>query len=259
MKPSAGFSLGTATEIDGFPPGRSAACGRFPQTEIDFFRADFDLIEAELNIRAQQETGVPVTPENFVLTDAIKNNIQAQIAEALGQFRQGELRSGRQAHMSLPPRPPREGARKLGSRQHIGGTIDSELLKRIDQEKRKRGLTTSEMLDAMAWHFFDKPKLSFELEGEYVERPTKPRPGRQNARQLTPEEAKRANLPIDAWIAVTEDGLIELLQLDENCGLKYEPLTAQLRLRTYPSRCLPNGGHLDDRVEKLIYYWMHGE
>jgi hypothetical protein len=55
-----------------------------------------------------------------------------------------------------------EGLKKLGSRVKISVTIDAELMRLLETERKLRNITLSTMIDAMAWHYFDRPKLSFE-------------------------------------------------------------------------------------------------
>ena len=64
----------------------------------------------------------------------------------------------------LPPPPPKEGQRYTFNRQKLGGTVDSELYDLFRDECDRRGLTVSRLLDAVLWHYFGKPKLSFQRE-----------------------------------------------------------------------------------------------
>ncbi len=61
-----------------------------------------------------------------------------------------------------PPAAPLRGLKKLGTRVKIAGTIDKSLMDLIEAERKSRNVTLSAMIDLVAWHYFDKPLLSFQ-------------------------------------------------------------------------------------------------
>jgi hypothetical protein len=66
----------------------------------------------------------------------------------------------------LPPTPPMVGKGYVGERVKIAGTIDRALMDRINAEIKKRGIRLARLLDTMAWHYFDRPPLSFQDEDD---------------------------------------------------------------------------------------------
>lgn len=78
------------------------------------------------------------------------------------------LPGGLDDNCPLPPMPDRvQGDRGLpvddGYRVKIASTVDAELSVLLDKWRRKRGLTLAKAIDTALWHFFGRPKLSFEL------------------------------------------------------------------------------------------------
>jgi len=66
----------------------------------------------------------------------------------------------------LAPSAPTEGKKILGPpREKLGVTIDKILMDMLEKEKKKRGVSMSRMLDTICWHFFGRPRLSFQEEG----------------------------------------------------------------------------------------------
>ncbi len=49
-----------------------------------------------------------------------------------------------------------------GGRVKLAGTVDVELERLFREECTKRGMSVSRLLDTVIWHFFGKPRLSFE-------------------------------------------------------------------------------------------------
>lgn len=64
--------------------------------------------------------------------------------------------------LEMCPRPPRD-AKVAGAKTAI--TIDPNLWD-ILQKYYQEGLSISHMVDSALWHFFGKPKLSFETKSE---------------------------------------------------------------------------------------------
>lgn len=64
---------------------------------------------------------------------------------------------------------PREGKGRPpspGHREPLGTTLDGELYKLFREECIKRGMTAARLLDTIIWHYFGKPRLSFEISDE---------------------------------------------------------------------------------------------
>ena len=110
-----------------------------------------------------------VTPENLSEEDvreffqlmqgtgrpSEKGSISTKMPLARYMARRGDLDE-------LPPTPPKEGQRYTINRQKLGGTVDSELYDLFRDECDRRGLAVSRLLDTVLWHYFGKPKLSFQ-------------------------------------------------------------------------------------------------
>jgi hypothetical protein len=67
------------------------------------------------------------------------------------------------SHESLPdaPRPRIFHKKKEGQREKLSTTIDSVLFELIKQ-RQQSGQQLSHVLDSALWHYFGRPKLSFE-------------------------------------------------------------------------------------------------
>ena len=63
----------------------------------------------------------------------------------------------------MAPRAPIVKKHKIGRREKLAITVDGELFDRL-QEMYQDGVSISHVIDSALWHFFGKPKLSFELE-----------------------------------------------------------------------------------------------
>jgi len=48
-------------------------------------------------------------------------------------------------------------------RPKIAGTVDAELMRRLEEWRKERGISLSRALDTALWHLLGKPKLSFEM------------------------------------------------------------------------------------------------
>jgi hypothetical protein len=71
----------------------------------------------------------------------------------------------------LPPRTPRvDGGRKFrGERATLPGCrVDKSLFDLFEAEREKENRSASELMQAILWHHFGKPKLSFEDDSENV-------------------------------------------------------------------------------------------
>jgi hypothetical protein len=81
--------------------------------------------------------------------------LESAVKEVLGSL---ECNPPGQSHQ-MPPQPERITDRRW---EKLAGTCDCELVKLFHDERRKRRLSVSHMLDYVLWNFFDKPLLSFE-------------------------------------------------------------------------------------------------
>jgi hypothetical protein len=61
------------------------------------------------------------------------------------------------------PRPRIFHKKKEGQREKLSSTIDCVLFELIKQEQQM-GQQLSHILDSSLWHYFDRPKLSFEAD-----------------------------------------------------------------------------------------------
>ena len=70
----------------------------------------------------------------------------------------------------LPPLPinVEKTRRHLVQREKLSGTVDAELLKLFENQRKQSGYSTSRMLDVVLWNYFSigkphRPQMSFEL------------------------------------------------------------------------------------------------
>ncbi len=63
------------------------------------------------------------------------------------------------------PRPRIFHKKKEGRREKLSSTVDSALFELIKQ-KQQTGQQLSHILDSSLWHYFGRPKLSFEADDE---------------------------------------------------------------------------------------------
>jgi hypothetical protein len=63
---------------------------------------------------------------------------------------------------SLAPYPPRRGHKFAGDRDRISVTIDGNLLKLPENNRKTLGLSMSRIVETAVWKYFDQPPLSFE-------------------------------------------------------------------------------------------------
>jgi len=93
------------------------------------------------------------------IVEIVKAEVRAMLEDPTVPKFQGEL----------PPTPaekiPGEKGRKIapGGRKKLASTLDRELERRFQEWREERGLTLSRGLDVVFWHFFGKPKMSFEV------------------------------------------------------------------------------------------------
>ncbi len=111
----------------------------------------------------------PVRPETAEVNidkklRTLESNLKKYIDSRIEEMQKG---LSEVAKVDTPPLPPKKGpAGKAfaGSKKDIRALIDSELWKLFDNECRNRfGGNQSRALDAILWHYFGKPKLSFEV------------------------------------------------------------------------------------------------
>ena len=63
-----------------------------------------------------------------------------------------------------PPEPERVPGTRKENRdwERISATVDSNLIKHFNLERKKRRMTTSRLLETILWNHFGKPRLSYE-------------------------------------------------------------------------------------------------
>lgn len=68
----------------------------------------------------------------------------------------------------LPPEPEelqdsgKGGRRQTRTYEKLSATVDTELFKRFRAERKERGLSAGRLLDAILWHWYHKPELSYQ-------------------------------------------------------------------------------------------------
>jgi hypothetical protein len=122
--------------------------------------------------KAHDLSNRPYVSATTPLPEAWRNQIIHIVQKELATLRTSiqKLPTDQRREMEPAPTP---GARipggkkgkpiKPGKRIKIAGTIDSELYRLIREWENDRGTTLSYALDTAIWHFFNKPKLSFEI------------------------------------------------------------------------------------------------
>ncbi len=123
---------------------------------------------AELQLHSQDElqadTATP-SPERYVTKDELRyelRKLMVLIQDA--QHPMLAIQSQLDDYPPLPPTAPIIGIKKAGQRVKIAGTIDKALMDLIQKEAHRRGVALSTILDTMAWHYYGKPALSFQLD-----------------------------------------------------------------------------------------------
>jgi hypothetical protein len=94
-----------------------------------------------------------------------------QIVEKIIDRRLLELKEGlltKQYGLELAPARSfikgKRGKQENRKSRPIATSIDSELYKRFQADRKRYGVSESFMLDSIIWHFYQKPKLSYELD-----------------------------------------------------------------------------------------------
>jgi hypothetical protein len=63
---------------------------------------------------------------------------------------------------SLAPYPPKQGHKFAAERGRISVTLDSNLLKLLEEKRQSVGLSMSRMVETAVWIYFNQPPLSFQ-------------------------------------------------------------------------------------------------
>lgn len=122
--------------------------------------------------RKKREAPSPVTTMSPDINDMIDELAgdntkitRAEVADIVRVLVSSMTRLSRDLPDEYPPSGKIKGSKKhLGTRADLRCLIDAELLKRIQHEAESRfGGNFSRCMDWIVWHFFGKPKLSFEI------------------------------------------------------------------------------------------------
>jgi hypothetical protein len=120
-------------------------------------------VPAEPN-RNDAETGEDlVTRREF--REALKD-LEAMIENKISQVKAGmevsKIQKAPDGYPELAPQPAMTGKKFTVGRQKLGVTIDSVLMEKLEKESKTRGISMSRMVDTVVWHYFGRPRLSFE-------------------------------------------------------------------------------------------------
>lgn len=72
------------------------------------------------------------------------------------------VQKGSEESLELAPSLPKTKKVRGPARQRLGVTIDWNLMRLLDKERRRRRISMSRMIDTICWHYFGKPQLSFQ-------------------------------------------------------------------------------------------------
>jgi hypothetical protein len=117
-------------------------------------------------LRAQRKVirKTPALPEEWKsqIIQIVREEIQAMMESQMLPKDRTEL-APKLSHDQKVMDPKSKRKKGPARRPKIAGTVDPELIHRFEEWRKERGLTLSHGLDTVLWHFFDKPKLSFEI------------------------------------------------------------------------------------------------
>lgn len=92
----------------------------------------------------------------------LMQTIEARISAAMA----GTTQAAKVDNYDMPPMPPKIGAagkQFAGRKSDLRARVDSELMKLLESQAREHfSGNMSRCLDAVLWHYFNKPRLSFE-------------------------------------------------------------------------------------------------
>ena len=154
--------FGPEPAIPGIPDvaqSHAASCLR-GSTSTEAILANEQFVTKEQLRSALTETREAFSNELNRLANAIRKELQDMLVDMAPMQQQSDELP------QIPPQAPLKGLKKLGSRVKVAGTIDAQLMQRLESERKVRNISLSAMIDTMAWHYFGRPRLSFELSSE---------------------------------------------------------------------------------------------
>lgn len=144
------------------------------QVIMDILKADKQLISEKSTQISPGQTDEPERYEQVkkpICSEDIPIQAIEQIVEKIIDRRLSELKEGlmsKQYGLELAPQRAfikgKRGKQENRKSRPIASSIDSELYKRFQQDRQRYGVSESFMLDTILWHFYQKPKLSYELD-----------------------------------------------------------------------------------------------
>jgi len=96
--------------------------------------------------------------------ERVKEDLRAFVKEQISSTSAKPAFKSQTHELEEPPLPTREkgGRKHVVMREKLSGTADKTLMEMFEQERTRRGMTVSRMIDMVLWHYFGRPKLSFE-------------------------------------------------------------------------------------------------
>jgi hypothetical protein len=165
-------------QMETFKPLDSAPENQAAGTDEPVYQSKEILFQKESESFQQQDL---VTRQDL---ESLKTTLREEIREQLKELHimasVGTMSIVSEIKPELSPTPAMDGKRHTVKRAKLGGTVDPVLYELIETEARKRGVSVSRLMDAAFWHFFGRPKLSFEAE-EGGELPDTDQPSDQQA------------------------------------------------------------------------------
>ena len=107
---------------------------------------------AEINSNGFSDSSRFVTPEEF-------NQAITSLRETISSLQNKQPDDS--GPLTDAPRPRIFHKKKEGRREKLSSTVDSALFELIKQ-RQQMGQQLSHILDSSLWHYFGRPKLSFE-------------------------------------------------------------------------------------------------
>jgi hypothetical protein len=112
-------------------------------------------------VREVQKSSETITRQEFENTVAGIESHLREVEAKMSTFQIHQNRSD--SYPEEAPRPPSEGRKGYTvARDKLGITLDPELHKLVLQEAKRRGISISRVFDTALWHYYGKPRLSFE-------------------------------------------------------------------------------------------------
>ncbi len=96
--------------------------------------------------------------------ESLRGMIQAEVQRAIQDLKPSQVSGGK---YPMAPQPKLKGKKFLNSeRVKLSVMVDKNLYKQVLTAGRETSRSYSQIVDAALWHYFGKPKLSFEGKDE---------------------------------------------------------------------------------------------